>query len=98
MVENQEEISLDYANNVLVGPNGYFRIVIDEFDGTTVKAWHLEDSKGNSTLNLSDRGKGQHIDLLVNARCRTVAQFVSRIMPVLMSEQQAEIRALKTAK
>ena len=98
MIENKEEIVLDNANNVFVGPNGYFKILIDEFDGTTVKAWHLEDSKGNSTLNLSDRAKGKHIDLLVNVRCRTVTQFFSRMMSTLMIEQQAQIRALKADK
>lgn len=98
MIENQEEIILDSANNVLVGPNEYFKVVIDEFDGTTVNAWHLEDSKGNVTMNLADRGKGKHIDLLVNARCRTVTQFVSRIMGALLIEQQAQIKALKTGK
>ena len=95
MIENQEEIVLDSANNVLVGPNDYFKVVIDEFDGTTVKAWHLEDSKGNVTMNLAERGKGKHIDLLVNVRCRTVTQFFSRMMVPLLIEQQAQIKALK---
>lgn len=98
MIENTEEIILDNANNVLVGPDGYFKVVIDEFDGTAVKAWHLEDSKGNVTWNLADRAKGKHIDLLVNAKCRTVAHFVGRISTNLLIEQQAEIKALKAAK
>ena len=98
MIENQEEIVLDSANNVLVGPNGYFKVVIDEFDGATVKSWHLEDSMGNVTMNLADRGKGKHIDLLVSVRCRTVTQFFSRIMGTLLIEQQAQIKALKEAK
>lgn len=95
MIENTEEIVLDNANNVFVGPNGYFKIVVDQFDGMTLQAWHLEDSKGNRTWNLADRAKGKHIDLLVNARCRTVGHFISRITPVLLAEQQAQIAALK---
>ena len=49
-------------------------------------------------MNLADRGKGKHIDLLVNVRCRTVTQFFSRIMGTLLIEQQAQIKALKEAK
>lgn len=97
-IENTEEIVLDNANNVLVGPDGYFKVVIDEIDGNIVKAWHLEDSKGNVSGNLANRAKGKNIDLLVNARCRTVGHFISRITPVLLIEQQAEIAALKAAK
>ena len=98
MIENTEEIVLDSANNVLVGPNGYFKIVIDSIEGNMVKAWHLEDSKGNTTLNLADRAKGKHIDLLVNARCRTVGHFIGRMSTNLIIEQQAQLNAFKAAK
>ncbi|MDR7865811.1 MAG: hypothetical protein RIN56_03280 [Sporomusaceae bacterium] len=97
MIENTEEIVLDMTNNVFVGPDAYFKVIIDEFDGTTVKAWHLEDSKGNITLNLADRAKGKHIDLLVNTRCRTVWHFVGRFAPMLVIEQYNQIKTLKTA-
>ena len=47
MIANKEPIVLDGgANNVFVGPNKHFSIVIDEFDGKIVKAWHIENSKG----------------------------------------------------
>ena len=98
MIENSEEIILDDANNVIVGPEGYFKVVIDEFDGTSVKEWHLEDSKGNKTLNLAGRAKGQNIDLLVNARCRTTAQFISRIATGLLIQLQAENNALRSTR
>ena len=98
MIENNEEIVLDSANNVLVGPDGYFKIVIDEINGNVVKAWHLEDSKGNVTWNLADRAKGKNIDLLVNAKSRTVGHFIGRISTNLLIEQQAQITALRAAK
>ena len=44
---------MDSANNVFVGPNGYFKIVIDDFDGTKVNAWHFEDAEGNKSVNLA---------------------------------------------
>lgn len=98
MIENDEEIVLDIANNVFVGPDGYFKVIIDEIDGNVVKAWHLEDSMGNKTLNLAERAKGKHIDLLVNARCRTVWHFLGRYAPALVIEQQGQINALKSSK
>ena len=98
MILNNEEIVLDSANNVLVGPDGYFKVVIDNIEGNVVKGWHLEDSKGNVTLNLVDRAKGKNIDLLVNARCRTVGHFIGRMSTTLIIEQQAQINALKATK
>ena len=97
MIENQEEIVLDSANNVLVGPEGYFKVVVDQIDGNVVKAWHLEDSKGNVTWNLASRAKGKNIDLLVNVRCRTVGHFIGRISNNLLIEQQPQFTALKIA-
>lgn len=78
MVENANEIVLDASNKVLVGPDGYFKVVIDDFDGTQIKAWHFEDVEGNKSVNLAERGKGKHIDLLANIDSRTVAHFTSR--------------------
>jgi hypothetical protein len=95
MLENDEQIVLDAANNVFVGPNGYFKIVIDKFDGKTVQAWHLEDAEGNSSGNLVRRSGGKHIDLLVNKNCRTVAHFLKRIALDVIAEQQARLRKLE---
>ncbi len=89
MVVNREPIVLDSANNVLVGPNQYFRIVIDRFDGKTIGAWHFEDPKGNKTGNLAASGKGRHIDLLVSRNNRTVGQFISRLGNRLLTENEA---------
>ncbi len=96
MVVNREPIVLDSANNVFVGPNQYFRIVIDGFDGKTIAAWHLEDPKGNKTGNLAASSKGRHIDLLVTRSNRTIAQFISRLTNRLLAETEAD-RARITA-
>lgn len=95
MVENAEEIILDSTNNVFVGPDGYFKIAIDKFDGQTVQAWHIEDSKGNKTENLAPRAKGKNIDLMVGIKNKSASNFLDTT--AYMSEQQAEIKAL-TAK
>ncbi len=87
-------ILLDSTDNVFVGPNEYFKIVIDEFDGEAVQAWHLEDSLGNATDNLV-KGDGIHIDLLVNKNCRTVWHLASRVAPNIIGEEQALISELK---
>jgi len=79
MVANREAIVLDSANNVFVGPNSYFKIVIDSFDGTAVQAWHVEDPKGNKTGNLAGSARGRNIDLLLTRSNRTVAHFIGRL-------------------
>jgi hypothetical protein len=94
MVENVEPIVLDSTDNVFVGPGEYFKIVIDEFDGEAVQAWHLEDSMGNVTDNLV-QGDGMHIDLLVNKNCRTVWHFANRVAGNIIAAAQAEIAELK---
>jgi hypothetical protein len=94
MLENKEAIELDSANNVFVGPNEYFKVVVDEFDGKAVQAWHIEDSLGNKTDNLV-RGDGIHIDVLVNKNCRTVWHFANRVAGNIIAQEQAQIAELK---
>ncbi|CDX04456.1 hypothetical protein DesLBE_2225 [Desulfitobacterium sp. LBE] len=97
MLENKDEIVLDATNNVFVGPDEYFKVVIDEFDGQVVKAWHVEDVNGNKTPNLAERAQGKNIDLMLNVKNRTVAHFVSRYQVDLLTEQQAQIQKLASA-
>ena len=41
---------------MFVGPNKHFSIVIDEFDGKLVKAWHIEIGKAcRSTAHFISR-------------------------------------------
>lgn len=87
---------LDSANNVFVGPNGYFKVVIDDFDGTTIKAWHFEDADGNKSVNLAPLSTGGHIDLLANIACSTVGSFATRdIIKKMESEQAAQGLVMK---
>ncbi|MFH1058061.1 MAG: hypothetical protein V1797_05175 [Pseudomonadota bacterium] len=96
MLENDQPIVLDAANNVFVGPNGYFKLVIDKIASDKVVAWHVEDQAGNRTGNLAARAKGKHVDLLINKNCRTVSHFMGRINLKLVSELQAQVQALQT--
>lgn len=88
MLENDKEIVLDGgANKVFVGPNKYFSIVIDDFDGKVVNAWHIENSKGEKSPNLSTRAGGKNIDLAVNKDCRSTVHFMSRYYNDMYEEQ-----------
>lgn len=89
MIENKDEISLDKANNVFVGPHDYFKIVIDEFGNQSIPAWHIEDKDGNSTGNLAGRSQGQHIDAVVSDKCRSTGHFFSRVYSTLYREALA---------
>jgi hypothetical protein len=54
ILDNPNPIILDEENRVFNGPNGYFKIVVDDFDGEKINAWHLEDSAGTKTPNLAE--------------------------------------------
>ena len=60
---------------MFVGPNKHFSIVVDEFDGKIVKAWHIENSKGEKSPNLA-----------VGKACRSTAHFISRFYPAMYDE------------
>ncbi len=72
---------LDATNNVLVGPEGYFKIVIDDFDGKTLKAWHFEGPNGEKSSNLASFAKGQHLDALINVANGTVSAYFTKFAP-----------------
>ena len=98
MLLNKESITLDSADNVLVGPNEYFQVVIDEFDGEMVQAWHVEDSAGNATENLAQAEGSAHIDLLMGNGNRTVSHFLGRYWTRFydqVEELQAQIAELE---
>ena len=94
-MENAETIILDSTNNVFVGPNGYFKVVIEDFDGETVKSWYVEDAEGNRTDNLAKRAEGKHIDLLLGENVRTVSHFIDKIQADLTNELKARIKELE---
>ena len=63
---------------MFAGPEKYFRVVIDSFNGTDIKAWHFEDADGNKSPNLASFAKGRHIDLLANLENKTISPFALR--------------------
>ena len=82
---------------MFVGPNKHFSIVIDEFDGKLVKAWHIENSKGEKSPNLATRAGGKHIDLVVGKACRSTAHFISRFYPAMYDELLSGMDSFKAA-
>ena len=54
ILDNDKPIILDEKNNVFYGPNNYFKIVVDDFDGEKINNWHIEDSTGMKTPNLAE--------------------------------------------
>ena len=54
ILDNAKPIILDEKNNVAWGPNKYFKIVVDDFDGEKINAWHIEDKTGMKTPNLAE--------------------------------------------
>jgi hypothetical protein len=94
MLENRETIELDATDNRFSGPEGYFSIVIDDFDGEVVQAWHFEDATGETTDNLV-WGDGSHIDLLVSRSNRTVGSFVGSMGTSLFDAMRARIAQLE---
>ena len=75
LIENKDEIVLDAANNVFVGPNNYFKIVVDSFDGNVIKAWHFEGPNGEKSGNLAEFAHGKHLDALINAVPNATTRF-----------------------
>ncbi len=51
MLVNKDEIRLK-PGTTFNGPEGYFKVAVDRIDGDKVAAWHVEDSKGNRSVNL----------------------------------------------
>jgi hypothetical protein len=54
ILDNAQPIVLDEKNTVYTGPGGYFKIVVDDFDGEKINAWHIEDRTGMVTPNLAE--------------------------------------------
>jgi hypothetical protein len=54
ILDNAKPIVLDEKNNSFLGPGGYFKIVVDDFDGEKINAWHIEDKTGMKTPNLAE--------------------------------------------
>lgn len=51
MLVNKDEIRLA-PGQVVAGPEGYFRVVVDRVDGDAVTSWRIEDRQGNRSIDL----------------------------------------------
>ena len=89
LLENAREIVLDAKNNVVEGPEKYFRVVIDEFDGKKVLAWHFEDADGNKSPSLASFANGAHIDLAANFENSSVGKFGNRTAELSFAKELA---------
>jgi hypothetical protein len=70
ILDNAQPIILDEKNNSFTGPNSYFRIVVDDFDGEKINAWHIEDRTGMSTSNLAEYPR-KNLDVMVGVNGTT---------------------------
>ena len=90
MLENAEKIVLDAKNNKYTGPEGQFTIVIDDFDGKAVQAWHIETPRAK-TDNLAERAQGRHIDVVVGEACHSTTHFFNRVYKNLEAKVKKEL-------
>jgi hypothetical protein len=70
ILDNGDPIILDEKNNTYTGPNGYFKIVVDDFDGEKINAWHIEDRTGMKTANLAEYPR-KNLDVMVGVNGTT---------------------------
>ncbi len=70
ILDNPEPIILDAKHPIYTGPEGYFKIVIDDFDGERIQAWHIEDKDGHKSDNLAELPRN-NVDVLVGVNGTT---------------------------
>lgn len=70
ILDNPEAIVLDAENNTFVGPENHFKIVVDDFDGESINAWHIEDNEGRKTPNLAELPRN-NLDVMVGVNGTT---------------------------
>jgi len=63
MLVNKDEIRLK-SGGAFNGPEGYFKVVVDNVEGGEVRGWHIEDGKGNRSINLGGPGVA-NVDLVL---------------------------------
>jgi hypothetical protein len=84
ILDNKDPIVLDADNPEFDGPGGYFKIVIDDFDGEAINAWHIETKRKNKkgewitskTGNLAEYPRN-NIDVMVGVN-GTTESFLRR--------------------
>jgi hypothetical protein len=84
ILDNKDPIILDAENNTFIGPEGYFKIVIDDFDGEAINFWHIETTYKNKkgkmvtrkTPNLAEHRRN-NVDVMVGVN-GTVESFLRK--------------------
>lgn len=90
LLDNPEPIILDKENPVYEGPRGedgepLFRIVVDDFDGEIIHAWHVESGEGEElekTDNLAFRPR-KNLDVLLGTNGTTEGFLRLSMLPRL---------------
>lgn len=72
---------------MLAGPENYFKIIIDDFDGKKVKAWHFEDAEGHKSPNLASFAGGAHIDLVANFENKSIGSYGNRTAKLALKRE-----------
>jgi hypothetical protein len=70
IMDNAEPIVLDAKHPTYTGPEGFFKIVIDDFDGEKIQAWHIEGKEGHRSPNLAELARN-NVDLMVGVNGTT---------------------------
>ena len=90
LLDNPEPIILDKNNPIYDGPKGkngqpLFRIVLDDFDGEMIHAWHVESEKGDELIrtdNLAFRPR-TNLDVLLGVNGTTEGFLRLSMLPRL---------------
>lgn len=100
MIVNKKPIVLSKESNTAVGPEGYFKVVLDRLENGKVLKWHVEDKGGNRSVALGGKDK-TNIDLILG-KGRAVAGLLNYVgretletMYDYLSEQKAGEKMLK---
>lgn len=72
ILDNKDPIILDADNNTFVGPEGYFKIVVDDFDGEAINFWHIE------TTTKTKKGK------MVTRKTPNLAEYPRKNLDVMV--------------
>lgn len=74
---------------MLAGPENYFKVIIDDFDGKKINAWHFEDAEGNKSPNLASFAGGAHIDLVANFENKSIGSYGNRMAEQALKRELA---------
>ena len=79
-IENSEPIILDSEKNYFEGPNELFRIIVDQFDGSNITSWHIEDKYTETSRDLG------------SSDCRSLDAIVGRVSRFTFEDAIRQLR------